>query len=106
MKKEIRFMLEYECYPIWIYDENGNLIDNDLVPEIKKDDKLVAMLEELQNEFENLYINNCKEFKYVGFPSENAKQKFAEKVQQIYCSLCKLLDDKYVVTNRINIENL
>ena len=23
MKKEVRLMLDYQCYPIWIYDENG-----------------------------------------------------------------------------------
>ena len=40
MKKEIRLMLEYECYPLWIYDEKGFLIDNDLIDEIKKDNTL------------------------------------------------------------------
>lgn len=44
MKKEIRLMLEYECYPLWIYDEKGSLIDNDLIDEIKKDDTLCDVL--------------------------------------------------------------
>lgn len=34
-------MLDYQCYPIWIYDENGDFIDNDLVEEIKKIKKLL-----------------------------------------------------------------
>ena len=76
-------MLEYECYPLWIYDEKGSLIDNDLIDEIKKDDTLCGMLEGLQTEFERLYVNNQIEFKYVGFSSENAKQNFAKK-QKIY----------------------
>ena len=58
MKKEIRLMFDYECYPIWIYDEEGNFIDNDLIDEIEEDNKMVAILEELQNEFESLYLNN------------------------------------------------
>ena len=106
MKKEIRLMLDYECYPIWIYDANGDFIENDLIAEIEKEDKLVVMLEELQNEFENLYLNNHEEFKYIGFSSENDKQGFAKKVQQVYYSLCNLLDDKYVVKNMINIKDM
>lgn len=106
MKNEIRLMLDYECYPIWIYDANGGFIDNDLIAEIEKNDKLVVMLEELQNEYESLYLNNHEEFKYIGFSSDNDKQRFAEKVQQVYCSLCNLLDDKYVVKNMINIKDM
>ena len=43
MKKEIRLMFDYECYPIWIYDEEGNFIDNGLIDEIEEDDKIVAI---------------------------------------------------------------
>lgn len=106
MKKEIRLMLDYECYPIWIYDENGNFIDNDLVDEIEKDDEMVAMLEELQNEFESLYLNNQEEFKYIGFSSETNKKEFVAKVQRVYNSLCDLLDEKYVVKNMVNIQDM
>lgn len=30
-KKELRLMLDYQCYPIWIYDEAGNFIDKESV---------------------------------------------------------------------------
>ena len=69
MKKEIRLMLEYECYPLWIYDEKGSLIDNDLIDEIKKDDTLCGMLEGLQTEFERLYVNN--QIEYLNYVKEN-----------------------------------
>ena len=103
IKKEIRLMLEYECYPLWIYDEKGSLIDNDLIDEIKKDDTLCGMLEGLQTEFERLYVNNQIEFKYVGFSSENAKQNFAKKTENIHSRLCKLLEDKYTRAEAIEL---
>ena len=106
MKKEIRLMLEYGCYPIWIYDENGKYIDNDWVYEIEKDDRMVTLLEELQKKFEALYLNNQIEFKYIGFSSEIDRQAFAEKVQQIYSNLCELLDKKYIVKNKVNIQSM
>lgn len=102
-KKEIRLMLDYGCYPIWIYDENGNFVDNNLIDEIEKDDGMVAMLEELQKEFDALYLNNQEEFKYIGFPSEMDKQRFIAKVQRIYCGLRDLLGGKYTVKNMVNI---
>ena len=34
MKKEIRLMLDYGCYPIWIYDENGNFVSYEIEYEV------------------------------------------------------------------------
>ncbi len=106
MKKEIRLMLDYQCYPIWIYDENGDFIDNDLMEEIRKDDKLVAILEELQNEFDALYLNNQEEFKYIGFNSEIDKQRFEEMVYQVHNMLSNLLSEKYIVKNMVDVQDM
>ncbi|MFB5638592.1 MAG: hypothetical protein ACE5RF_09315 [Nitrosarchaeum sp.] len=57
MKKEIRLMLDYQCYPIWIYDEHGEFVDNDLVEEIEKDEHMSFQLEDLQDIFDSLYLN-------------------------------------------------
>ena len=106
MKKEVRLRLDYQCYPIWIYDENGDFIDNDLVEEIEKDGRMVTMLEELQDKFDSLYLNNHEEFKYIGFNSETDKQKFEDKVHQVYSSLDNLLSEKYIVKNMVNVQDM
>lgn len=36
----IKIFLEYQCYPIWIYNEQGELVDNDLVEELKGEDEI------------------------------------------------------------------
>ena len=77
-------MFDYQCYPIGIYDENGDFIDNDLVAEIEKDDNMITMLEERQDMYDSLYLNNKEEFKYIGFNSDIDKRKFEEKVQYYY----------------------
>ena len=43
MVKKIRIMLDYKCYPVWLYDENGDIIDT-LLPEELRD---YVMLHEL-----------------------------------------------------------
>ena len=106
MKKEIRLMLDYGCYPIWIYDENGNFVDNEIMDEIEGHQEILLMLEQLQVEFESLYINNHNEFAYVGFSSETNKHEFEAKLQRVYFSLCNLLGGKYVVRNMVNIQGM
>lgn len=102
-KKEIRLKFEYQCYPIWIYDVNGDFIDNDLVEEIQKNRSLVRSLEELQNTFDSLYLDNKVEFKYIGFHSDMEKKVFEENVEQLYKDLCSLLNEKYIVRNMVTI---
>ena len=106
MRKEIRLMFDYQCYPIWIYDENGKFIDNDLVEEIEKDENMVARLEELQDVFDSLYLNNKEAFKYIGFTSDDERKKFIENVLQVYNELCTLLTEKYRVKNMVDIQNM
>ena len=33
----LKYSLEYHCYPIWNYDETGELSDNDLPVELRND---------------------------------------------------------------------
>ena len=106
MRKEIRLMFDYQCYPIWIYDENGKFIDNDLVEEIEKDENMGARLEELQDVFDSLYLNNKEAFKYIGFTSDDERKKFIENVLQVYNELCTLLTEKYIVKNMVDIQNM
>ena len=58
------------------------------------------------NWFDNIWLYIKVEFKYVGFSSENAKQNFAKKVENIHSRLCKLLEDKYTVKNMIDIQTM
>ena len=80
--KTLRFMLEYECYPIWIYDEMGEMLQNELPDEFKNDKRLVSLLDEIHEEFDNLYENTNTCFQYNGFVTEFAKNVFFEKVNQ------------------------
>ena len=34
--KVIKIKFEYGCFPVWIYDENNELIENDLPPYLMK----------------------------------------------------------------------
>ena len=38
MLKRIRLLLDYSCYPVWLYDENNEIVDNDNPPEWNDDE--------------------------------------------------------------------
>ena len=106
MKKEIRLMLDYQCFPIWIYQKDGTYIDNDLVEEIRNDKNLCKKLEEIQNIFDSLYLNDQSKFEYVGFKSLDQKDRFMKQVDEVYECLSKLLGDKYTIKNFIDFNIL
>ena len=47
--KTIRIQLEYKCYPVWIYDEEGLVEDTTLPPELANDKALDEMFSSLQD---------------------------------------------------------
>ena len=102
MKTQIRFMLEYQCYPIWIYSEDGELLYNDLVDEIANNFDLCDLLERLQLDFDSLYLDTSREFRYVGFENENDKAVFLDRAKKVYEELLVTLGDQYEIVNEVD----
>lgn len=70
--KYIRLLIEYGAYPIWIYEKNEDeeFVDDTKIPDEWADNlSLFNLCNEIQNEFNSLFIDNINEFKYVGFKS-------------------------------------
>ena len=68
----VKLRLEYKCFPMWIHDEQGNLIDNDIVEEISDDNEIVNLLDNIQEEFNELYVDDGIEFSFKGFQNEQS----------------------------------
>ena len=72
----LKYSLEYHCYPIWHYDKDGDLIDNDLPAELLSNTELDSLLMKIQTIFDSLFIDTPKEFSSHGFYSESERQEF------------------------------
>ena len=101
MLKVIRLLLDYGCYPVWLYDEEDNVIDTLLPDELRSNAELDAKFDDLQARYESLFINDGKEFSYKGFKSDEEKQKFLEDWQIAVDELIAAIDGKYPVSNEI-----
>lgn len=104
--KRIKIKFEYQCFPVWLYDENDSFMDNELPDSLIGDNEIDPVFVSLQEQFDSLYKDDGKEFKYVGFENPAVKNEFLEKL--IYA--VKLLNEKvgndYVIENSINVDNL
>ena len=72
----LKYSLEYYCYPIWHYDEDGELIDNDLPEGLSSDKELDSLLLKIQELFDGLFVDTDKEFSCSGFRTEEERQNF------------------------------
>lgn len=95
--KTIKIDFEYKSFPVWIYDENGNLITNDLPDYLIGNELIDPVFMKLQQDYDALYLDNDKEFKYNGFSNPAEEKKFNDRVKAAISKLKKLLTDSYAI---------
>lgn len=76
----LKLSLEYQCYPIWHYDSDNNLVNNDLPDKLIQDKELDELLCEIQEIFDNLFTNNQVDFHSNSFKSNDERIKFINKI--------------------------
>lgn len=96
--KLVKFNLEYGAFPIWIYDEVGNFLMNDIPPEILEDSDICRELIAIQNDYNNLFIDDSLVFEYVGFQDEKDEKNFNDRVKKVISELKEFLEKKYRIS--------
>lgn len=102
MIKTLRLMLEYKCYPVWLYDENDNIIDTLLPEELRDDTKLDSKFDDLQARYDALFIDNEHEFSFVGFKTIEEKNSFINDWNSAIQELTEKTEGKYIIMNDID----
>lgn len=101
MIKTIRLTLEYNTYCIWLYDEDGLVIDNDNPPELVDDEELTSAFMTVSNLYDSFFIDTDKEFRYIRCPNEETRNRLKALIQQAVNILNTKINGKYVVQNDI-----
>ena len=100
--KKLRLLLEYGAYPIWIYDiEECCVIDTKMPDEWENDIELNDDFIEIQNIYNSLFVNNEKEFLFIGFRSEEERESFKRKVDAAVKKLYEKNNGVYQISNDI-----
>lgn len=105
-KYRLMVHLEYGCFPIWIYDEENELIENALPEELKEHSELSNLCTEIQTLYNNLYINKEDELSYRGFESEEDRELYAKKVTKLKKLLREVVNDRYEIINEDSFKRI
>lgn len=64
-------MLEYKTFSIWLYNDNDEILDNDVPPEWLNDKELEDAFMAVSELYDTFFIDTPKEFSYIGPRSIN-----------------------------------
>lgn len=99
--KKIKLYLEYWCYLMWIYDKNGELVDNNIASELMNEPSIVKALDAIQELYDNLFEDNEVSFEFKGFALEKDRMHFLRLVSETANSIESKLSDNYKLENKI-----
>ena len=102
MIRTIRITLEYNTYCLWLYDENGEIIDNDNPPEWKDDSELTDAFMAVSDLYDTFFIDNKTEFRYVGCPDEETRLRLRTLIDKSIHILEKKNQGRYIIRNDID----
>ena len=104
MIKKIRLMLEYNTYCIWLYDENDEIIDNDNPSEWEDDETLTQAFMAVSDLYDTFYIDNDKEFRYIGCPNQETGEKLKSLIENAVSILMNKNSGKYQIQDDISYD--
>ncbi len=102
----LRLLLEYKAYPIWIYDEEGLVIDTVVPPEWEDDTELMNALDKIQTIYDSLFLDTRTEFKYIGFNSCVERDAFISLLSNTIPLIYQKNNGKYFIQNDIHFEEI
>lgn len=102
----IRLLLEYKAFPVWIYDEEGLVIDTCLPSEWEDDSELKGIWQQVIDAYDSLFIDNKEEFKFVGFDSQDSKESFIALVDTARNMLTVKNNGKYSIKDELEPERI
>ena len=98
--KTISVGLEWGSYPFQELDNNGFVVGDISAEELGMDSEFCDKIQKLQNMYDDLFVNNEKEFSYIG----NEKPEEVKKIKNIYLDLVDELLGK--LNNKFNFKIL
>lgn len=101
--KTIKIYLEYQCYPLWIYNDKGELVDNTIINELENETLIVKALDEIQEAYDHLFEDNEVNFEYKGFANEQEREQFLRLVNETVDDIESKLGNLYKVENKVNL---
>ena len=72
--------MEYKRFAIWLYDENGQFIDNELPENLSNDPEINSLFAGIQKMYDSLFVDDGIVFQYNGFETNEQRKEFLQKL--------------------------
>ena len=93
--RAIRIQLEYKCYPVWLYDDEGLVEDTALPPELSGDHELDERFRSIQERFDATYVDTPTEFYDKGFATPEEEAAFRSDLAAAVVQLAEKCPEGY-----------
>ncbi len=93
--KKIRVLMEYKCYPVWLYDDEGNIEGTRLPPELLGDRGLDEKFMSIQERFDATYVDTPMEFYSRGFDTPEEEAAFWADLRAAVAELAEKCPEGY-----------
>lgn len=93
--KAIKIQLEYKCYPVWLYDDEGLVEDTALPPELSGDRELDARFGSIQERYDATYVDTPTEFYNRGFATPEEEAAFRSDLSAAVAELVERCPERY-----------
>lgn len=93
--RAIRIRLEYKCYPVWLYDDEGLVEDTALPPELSGDRELDERFGPIQERFDATYVDTPTEFYNRSFVTSEEEAAFRSDLSAATAELVGKCPDGY-----------
>ena len=91
----IRIQLEYKCYLVWLYDDDGIVEDTALPPELSGDRELDERFRSIQERFDSTYVDTPTEFYAKGFATPEEEAAFRSDLAAAVVQLAEKCPEGY-----------
>ena len=87
--KTVRFLLEWTQYPLWLYDDDGSLIDPVAPPELSAHPEILERVDVIQKTYDSLFIDDPHTFEFRGFDTPAERAEFLRTAHET----CRLIEE-------------
>ena len=95
--KTIKIQLEYKCYPVWLHDDEGLVVEAALPPELADDRELNDKFKSVQERFNATYVDTSTDFYNKGFASEEEEATFKANLEAAVIELVEKCPKTYSI---------
>jgi hypothetical protein len=100
--KTIKFMVEYGAWPLWILDKDGFVIDTKMPEEWSDNKVLEGTLNKIQSLYESEFVNDGREFRFVGFKAPKEYDDYVELIKSARSQILKNLPSDWTFIDEVN----